>query len=560
MTHTGSAPKRHLDWAVCIQIDAAKLLGIKLFRDWKVGYEMLTRRSLLQLVGKSAAASGLAALTGCARIGLRLGSSSGSFDLVVYGGTPSGIMAAQAAARRGRAVAIVEQTNHVGGILSNGVGVADTINVNLIQGLPLRFFKSAGGFVFAPHVAEDAFVGILIEDNVTVYFNRTLASVTKVATQIQSITLDNGDTLSASQWIDASYEGDLMAMAGVSYTVGRESTDQYGESYAGWGVKQNFFTISPYASSGQLLPYLMPLPSTPKGGSDNEVMAYTFRICTTNNPSNMLPFPQPPNYSPSNFAGLSEFIAAENITDVSQLLTMQATVQSKFSLLYVGKVSPFSTNFTGGSWSYPNADNATRMSIWNAHYEYVAGFLYFLANDPSVPASVRSGLNQYGLAADEFTDHGNWPWQMYVREGRRMVGQKVMTQEDVMTPAVVSDSIAIGQWYIDCQPCGLFGGDHHGSPAIIMEGPLTAITPTCQIPFRSILPNSDEITNLAVVFCLSASHIAFSSLRVEPVFMALGEAAGTAAYLALKNNVAISAVNISELQSLLLVNGNILSA
>ena len=537
-----------------------------------VSMNAIPRREVLRYLGASAATASLGLITAHSADNSNHSTSPASgtsFELVVYGGTPSGIMAAVAAAQQGLSVALVETTGHVGGILTSGLGVTDSDNYNYIGGLTARFHRDLGSmygstqpaYCFEPHVAESVFDNYLLNYKIEVILNDYLTGITKSKHHITSITLASGKVLSASQWIDASYEGDLLAASGVSYVVGRESQQQYGESLAGWGVNQNVYTMSPYDSNGNLLACIQPLPNEGVGRADAEIMGYTFRSCLTNLPSNMIPFPEPPDYSPDQFAALSRFLSFNKLGALDEILDMQPTVKSKFNLLFADTFNPFSSNYTGYNWAYPNASPADRKTIWNNHYKYVAGLLYFLANDASVPKLIRSEINTFGLAADEFTDNGNWPWQMYVREGRRMLGQAVMTQSDVMSLSNVPDSIGVGEWSIDCQQCGNFAGEANGSPAVITDGYIRVATQPYQIPFRAILPRgASEAVNLAVTCCLSASHIAFCSLRVEPVFMTLGEAAGTAASIAVKNNKDIRDVKAKELQPILISNGGILQS
>ena len=538
----------------------------------------IPRRDVLRYLGASAVATKLGFITGCStgKVNLAIDTFSPpvfpaigtSFELVVYGATPSGIMAAIAASQQGLSVALIEATGHVGGILTSGLGVTDSDHHNLIGGLTARFYQDIGSrygstqpaYVFEPHVAESVFDSYLLNYKTEVFLNDYLTGITKSGNHITSITLASGKVLSSSQWIDASYEGDLLAASGVSYVVGRESKQQYGEGLAGWGVNQNVYTMSPYDSNGNPLACIQPLPNEELGQEDAKIMGYTFRSCLTNAPSNMVPFPEPEGYSPDQFAALSRFISINTLGALDDVLDLQPTVPSKFDLLFLDTFNPFSSNYTGYSWAYPNASHADRKTIWNNHYKYVAGLLYFLANDASVPKLIRSEINTYGLAADEFTDNGNWPWQMYVREGRRMAGQVVMTQNDVLAVSSVPDSIGVGQWCIDCHQCGNFSGERDSAPAVITDGYIRVPTQPYQIPFRSILPNASEAANLAVTCCLSASHIAYSSLRVEPVLMTLGEAAGTAAGIAVNNNTDITSVEASALQAILLSNGGILKS
>jgi len=530
-----------------------------------------TRRKVLGYLAKGTVAAGIAMVHGShdEAAGQSGPPSVTSFGLIVYGGTPAGIMAALAAVRGGISVAIVEPTNHLGGILTSGLGQTDSQYMQCIGGLAAQFYLDIGsyygnantpGYFFEPHVAEAIFNGYIASANVSVYFERSLTEITQTGNQINSITLDDGTELAAAEWIDASYEGDLMAASGATYVVGRESNTQYGESAAGFGYTPTVTQVSPYLPDSSLIPGVNPNPGEAQGAADSLIMAYSFRCCTTTNPSNMAPFPIPPGYDPSRYQGLAEYIAS-GVTELSQIVTMSPTINQKFDLLWVP--IPFSVNYDGGGWLYPNATPAGRLQIWQDHYNYVAGWLYYVANDSSVPSSIQSEINLYGLALDEFTDHDNWPWQMYVREGRRLVGQYVMTQADLITNVTKTDVVAIGNWYIDCHFCDVYAGSLsvYGTTVsgVVGEGRLDISVQPYQIPFGCLLPDSSQVRNLAVICCLSSSHVGFSSLRAEPTFMELGEAAGAAAALAAATPSDFTGVNISTLQNILTENGGILT-
>jgi len=537
----------------------------------------ITRRRVLGYAAKATVFAGISSVLGCSKSASSTKISNQnpnqtSFDVIVYGGTPAGVMAAKAAAQAGVSVAIVEATMHLGGILSNGLGQTDTAFKQYIGGLTAQFYNDIGSaygyngstpeYSFEPHVAESVFNGYVNSAKVQIFLGRYLTAIHQSSGRIASITLDNGTVISAGQWIDASYEGDLMAAAGAAYVVGREGRATYGEMHAGWGYKPIPTSVNPYLADGSLIPGVNMDPQETPGAGDSKIMSYSFRCCTTTNPANMAPFPMPPGYTPARYEGLARWIASNGFTQLSQIVTMQSTIKEKFDLLWVQ--NPFSVNYVGGAWLYPDADWADRKTIWQDHYNYVAGWLYYVANDPSVPSSIQTELNKYGLARDEFTDNNNWPWQMYVREGRRLVGQYVMTEADITTNITKPDSVAIGTWYGDCHLCDVYAGTiSQGGKTIataIGDGLLDVQTPPYQIPYRSLLPNPAQVPNLAVICCLSASHVGFSSLRVEPTFMMLGEAAGTAAGMAVKINADFSAVDVTSLQNNLIARGGILAA
>jgi hypothetical protein len=529
---------------------------------------LITRRKALCNIGIAALSTGLASLSsGCLGVSPKStssGSSSNSFDLVVYGGTPAGIIAAVAAARRSAHVAIVEPTGHLGGILTSGLGVTDAITVSDIGGLARQFYLDLGTYygkstgtlqlVFEPHAAEAVFNEYVKSSNITVFFHRYISTAQISNTVIKSIALDDGSTISAAQWIDASYEGDLMAAAGISYAAGRENSQQYGESKAGWGASQQQIDVAPYFGDGSLIPGITAAPDESPGQSDYKIMAYTFRCCLTTTASNKVPFAQPAGYNPDRYKGLSEYLQTATSPTLDQIVAMQPTVNDKYCLL-ANDLIPFSTDYVGGAWNYPDGSLAQRSAILQDHYDYVAGFLYFVSNDSSVPSAIRSAMQQFGLPLDEFTDNQHWPWQMYVREARRLIGQNVMTQAEVSTHSTQPDSIGLGNWGIDSHLCDAFAANS----AIMLDGYFFTVKYSYQIPYRCLLPKASQAANLAVTCCPSSSHIGFSSLRVEPVFMTLGHAAGVAASLALEAGTGFSEVSVSQLQTTLLNEGAILS-
>lgn len=521
----------------------------------------ISRRTVLSYLGRTAGAAGASSLLSCGGMTAPIiksnGSSGGpgSYDVVVYGGTASGIFAAVAAARSGAKVALIEQTAHIGGVLTSGLGLTDSFHHKTIGGLSAKFFLDLGSYyglpsgtpqyAFEPHVGEAIFDSYIQSSSIHLLTQRHIISAITSNSILQSITLDDGTAIMGSQWIDASYEGDLMAESGVSYTVGRESSTKYGESYAGWGWQADLAT-SPFASDGSLLPGVNIDPGETPGQSDEKIMAYSVRPCLTDNPANMVPFPMPAGYSPGRYAGLARAIKFWGYTRIGDVVILLPTINQKYCPLQSWF---FSVDYPGASWTYPNANWTDRQKVLQDHNSYVAGLFYFTANDPSVPAVLRTSANSVGLAVDEFTDNHNWPWQMYVREGRRMIGQYVMTQSDLTMDPLKSDSIGVGAWPIDSHSCDRIAAKVSGKWAVVDDGLLyKAETVPYQLPFRAILPQPAEVTNLSVTVCMSASHIAFSSLRVEPTLMALGEAAGVAATLALEGNNELPSVSLASLQ------------
>ena len=294
------------------------------------------------------------------------------------------------------------------------------------------------------------------------------------------------------------------------------------------------------------------------GEADNKIMAYTFRCCITSNPANMAPFPKPPEYSSDQFAFTSELISIDKEIRLSDILLFQTGVNDKYCLLYNGWGS---SDYVGASWSYPDGDWNTRTAVYRAHYNYVAGLLYFLSNDSSVPAGLRTSMNGYGLPLDEFADNGHWPWQMYIREGRRLVGQYVMTESDVTSNPTKPDSIGVSAWALDSHGCDAIAVQQNGVWGIAEDGYFydTKTADGYELPFRALLPRASQISNLVVCVCVSSSHVGFSSIRIEPAFMILGEAAGTAAGMAVSSGQDVSSLDATALRSKLLGFGAILN-
>jgi hypothetical protein len=411
-------------------------------------------------------------------------------------------------------------------------------------------------YAWEPHVSESILDNYVSNAGISLRSPVSITSVTLNGTVIQSALLSDGTTVTGSQWIDASYEGDMLHLAGVSYVVAREGRSQYNESYAGWG-RQQVVNMSPYSSGNQLWPGIDPNPAEVAGQGDAKIMAYTFRATLTNNASNSTPFPMPSSYNPAQFGALANYIQVNGFTDLTQIVALQPLPNQKFCLL---SSNAFSTDYVGGSWGYPDGTADQRSAIVQAHYNYVAGWLYFVANDPSVPARIRSQMAGYGLPLDEFTDNGNWPGQMYVREGRRILGQYIMTQADVVTNTTKPDVIALGNWLIDSHVCEAVATP--SGTGSRLDGYLSVTNNSqgwFEIPFSSLLPIASQVSNLAVTFCVSASHVANAAIRVEPTLMMLGEAAGVAAGMAVSGGTVISSVDVTSLQTKLRTYGAILT-
>jgi hypothetical protein len=495
------------------------------------------------------------------------------FDLAVYGGTAGGIVTAIAASRQGLQVVLIEPSHHIGGMVSGGLSHTDIGNPDVIGGISREFFERVGQHYgealewnFEPHVADQVFHEMLNQAKITLLLDsrlRAKGGVTKQRNRIVAITLESGAIIQAEVFADCTYEGDLMGEAGVRYTWGRESTARYGESLAGVRGRQrpdHHFNVrvSPYTESGALLPEVQPGPKGPIGAGDKKVQAYSYRLCLTDQTSNQIRFPKPDGYDRKRYELLARLIQAitqqqGHPPNMKQMMIMSPLKGDKWDINSFGA---FSTDHIGASWEYPTADYARRSAIWQDHYSYVAGFMYFLAHDASVPDSLKREIDRYGLAKDEFTDASGWPWQLYIRESRRMVGEYVVTQKDLQTDLVKRDSIGMGSYQSDSHNV-----ERIPTPdgAVENEGEMYTPVKPYEIPYRFMLPRrQDQLSNLLVPVCFSASHVAYSTLRMEPQYMIIGQAAGVAAAIAIQKKVTVYDVPIGDLQSRLLAGKAVL--
>lgn len=503
------------------------------------------------------------------------------FDVVVYGGTAGGVVTAIAAAREGASVALLEPRDHLGGMVSGGLGWTDFGKKEVIGGYALEFYERAGRkygvpiqWYLEPHVAEAIFREWVAEAGVQVFYRHRLVEKTGVSregTRVTAIRMENGATFRGRIFADASYEGDLMAQAGVTYTFGREGIDQYGESLAGVRDRTPLhqFQVSIPARDGtRLLPEISATPKAPSGSADTKLQAYNFRVCMTQRADNRVPLPKPAGYSPARFELLAKMLAAMDAIKREAALAPEAQAQKgdprgrlrqPWSLWDVMKPDPipngktdtnnngaFSTDYIGGNYAYATGDYATRARIWQDHVDYVQGFLYFLQHDPQVPAGLHAAMAPWGLCKDEFVDTNHWPHQLYVREARRMVGEFVVSQKDIQTDLRKPDAIGMGS----------YNSDSHNIQRIVNaegmaenEGDMQVSVTPYQIPYRVMVPRRSEATNLLVPVTFSASHVAYSTLRMEPQYMIIGQAAGVAASLAIQGNLAVQDVPTEALQA-----------
>jgi hypothetical protein len=478
--------------------------------------------------------------------------ASQTYDLLVYGGTAGGVITAVSAAREGLRVALLEPGRHLGGMATGGLSRTDFGKKEVIGGMALEFYWRVGvkydigrfanevAWFYEPHVGEQVFREMLSQAGVQVLLNHRLkekGGVEKSGAQVAAITTENGVTFRARTFADCTYEGDLMAQAKVTYTFGRESSAQYGESLAGvrdrTPLHQFQIPIRATDEQGKLLPEISPLPKGATGSADQMVQSYNFRMILSDDPANRVPFPKPAGYDAHRYELMARLLKAmQSKLDRPQVLhevTLVAPIPNHKADF--NNQGAFSTDYIGGSWQYPDASYARRAEIFQAHVDYTKGYFYFLAHDPRVPKPLQDEVNRWGLARDEFQDTENWPHQLYIREARRMVSDFVMSQKDVQTALTKPDVIGMGSYNSDSHNVHRFV---NAEGNVENEGDMQVSVTPYQIPYRVMVPKRAEATNLLVPVCFSASHVAYSSLRMEPQYMILGQAAGVAIAMALK--------------------------
>jgi hypothetical protein len=483
-------------------------------------------------------------------------------------------MAAISAVKQGMRVALVEPRSHVGGMLTGGLSNSDVEGQQqLIGGLARRFFTAAGAhygkpvsWAFEPHVAEEILRDMLKSVGVETVFRSPLSSIDKDGSRIIRLRVENGREFAADVFIDSSYEGDLMKAAGVSYVVGRESKERYNESLAGRqdllpGRHQFRFPVSADVAGG-LLRWVVPQQDVaPTGAADGRFQSYCFRLCLTEEPSNQLKIERPLGYEAKQYELARRYIeSAKGALTLSDFVGIVKIPNGKSD---VNSTGPVSTDLLGASWEYPEATSARRQQIWDEHLRWAQGLLYFLQNNPAVPQSIRDQANRWGLPKDEFVDTGHWPNQLYVREGRRMLGEYVLTQRDLQTVREKYDSIGMAGYNIDIREVEWLAHQVYLFPKVInqvfTEGYLSMPVQPWQVPYRALLPLEQQASNLLVTVCISASTIAYASFRMEPNYMIAGDSAGIAAALAVKTKRRVHKLDIDELQKQLRAEGQILT-
>ena len=484
-------------------------------------------------------------------------------DVVVYGDSSGAAIAAIAAKRDGRSVIWVNPTGFAGGMSASGLGATDFLGYrNTFGGIASEFYDGVAAAYktnyvrsFEPHVGKQVFEQMIAAAGVPVVYNEKLdrtsgKGVTMEGKRITSITTVNGKTYRGRMFIDATYVGDLMAAAGVTYTVGREPESQYGESLAGvrrgdtqprvhyhQGDKDHFVKevdayVKPGDSSSGLLPHIHHIEGLKNGQGDKKIQAYNYRVCLTTEPANRIPSEKPERYREIDHELLLRNFEAGDPRLPALIEPLAGGQKVDWNNMHA-----VGSDFPGANWEYPEASYERRRELEQAHETYIRGFLWTLANNPRVPEAIRKRTAAYGLPKDEFTDNGGWPWMIYIREARRMVGDYVMTQADCAGHRKVPDPIALGS----------FGMDSHVVQHFVTEsgkaqndGVIWHVPPRPYgISYRSIIPPKGQCENLFSPICLSASHVAHGSIRMEPVFMALSQSAAIAAGLALDSNVSV---------------------
>lgn len=489
-------------------------------------------------------------------------------DLCVYGGASGGVVAAVQAARLGKSVLLLAQDNHLGGMSSGGLGVTDRGQIGSIGGVSREFYRRVGQrygvserFDFEPHVAEEVFWQMAREAGVMVFTNQRFAAVTMDGLRLVELRAEDGSVFRARMFIDATYEGDLMALAGVTFTVGREGTDAYGESLAGVRAPSGGYDYDPFVVAGDpasgRLPFLEAEPPGPVGSGDHRVQAYNFRLCLTQNATNRLPITPPAGYSEARYELVARYLEARLARDgavsLGQLIHLQTQIPNgKTDINANGELS---TDFVNESWTWATNTHAGREVIRQTHEDYIRGLLHFYASSSRVPAGLRAEMQAWGLCRDEFQDTGGWPHQLYVREARRMVGDYVMRQQNCSGQEFAPESVGLASYAMDSHAVTRMPS---GGLARSEGGFFVSVPQPFPISYRSIVPRVGECENLFSTFALSASHVAFASCRMEPVFMILSQSAATAAALALDDNVAAQAVSYPKLATQLLADGQLL--
>jgi len=531
-------------------------------------------------------------------------------EVIIYGGSSTGVSAAIQAARLGRSVILIEPTNRLGGLTTGGLGQTDIGNKRVIGGIAREFYQNIkkhyqdstnwvwqmksdykdGGqtqskkqedamWTFEPSAALKVFDNMIKDLDIQVVYNQQLnraSGVSKKNEDIKSITMESGKTYSGKMFIDATYEGDLMAAAGINYTIGRESNAQYGESLNGIqanrtskallgtvsnnNIYHNFIDgVDPYIVKGDpasgLLPFISEGGPGIDGQGDKGIQAYCFRMTLTDHPENRIPFKQPENYNELEYELLFRNYEAaagpiEEMYSYGDRLVPWINAAMPNRKTDTNNQKGFSTDFIGQNWDYPEASYEERQKIVERHRQYQQGLMWTLAYHPRIPKKVRDKVSQWGTCKDEYDREDGWQQQLYIREARRMISNYVMTQKNCEGIEIVEDPIGMAAYGMDSHHIKRFV---NSKGYVSNEGNVEAhVKAPFPISYRSIVPKKEECSNLLVPICLSASHIAFGSIRMEPVFMVLGQSSGLIASLAIEEKQAVQEIEYSKLREMLI--------
>lgn len=506
------------------------------------------------------------------------------FDIVVYGATGGGVAAAVEAGRLGKSVALIEPQGFIGGMTTGGLGATDIGSKTTVVGLAKEFYHRVWKhynepanwkyetrveykpkhpdaisdnlevhWFFEPKVADSILNGMLREAGVKVFTNERLrreaSGVKKEGNRISSITVESGKIFGGKMFIDATYEGDLMATAGVSYLVGREANSEFNETLNGTRQLRSYEgrRVDPYKVPGDpksgLLPGIEPHPPEPDGSADKRVQAYTFRMCLTDVPENRLPITKPENYDPLMFETHLRWVMVNQDQMPGKLFYKLTPMPNRKT--DSNNQGMFSTDYAGRSAEWAEASYAERDALWKEHADYVRGYFWFMGNDPRVPERIRKETLRWGLPKDEFAEAGHWPFQLYVREARRMRGSYIVTEQDCRRTRLVEDGVVLASYSMDSHLTSRFvdeAGELRG------EGGFLVRVRPYPVSYRAIVPKEEECSNLLVPVCLSATHAAYGSIRMEPVFMMLGQASAYAAAQAIDGNKSVQAVPVEGIR------------
>lgn len=533
----------------------------------------------------------------------RAAAANYSAAVVVYGATPAGLAAARAAARAGQTVVLIEPSRHIGGLVTGGISCTDTGTPQWVGGVSAEFYEAVAAetrrrypnpktpellfrgqklpwrphkmWDFEPQVAFQVYESWVRQSGIRLIRSQRVASARHKDGVISEIRLTNGDVIQGKVFVDASYEGDLMARANVPHTWGRESIVEHNEDLNGVRTPhfRKFYTEEylgkpgiEYTHHGQFsaevpargLWGVAAKPEAAPGSADKKIQAYCFRLIATQRPDIRVPWPKPKNYLPQRYELLLKYVLAHPAISFARLVHFSAIPNGKFDLNASG---PFSIDYVGGNYAYPGADYPERDKIFADHMDYQQGFLWFLAHDPRVPATLRDEVNTWGLCRDEYPDTNHWPVQLYIRECRRLQGEYLMTQHDILTKKTKDDSVGMGSFVLDSHWVERYADDAgHARIEGHLDETISLAKAPYEIPFRCLLPRRESARNLIVPVCVSATHVAICTIRMEPVYMMLGHAAGLAAARAAASGAAVQDLDSAALITALRAEGAVLHA